>query len=65
MNEHYEKIKGVLLLGFVEYLDENRLPGKMNLSNMEIADIKNAFDKQDWAKLARYAEKSLTFVPNK
>ena len=48
--EDYNKIKGVLSLGFMHFLDENRHEGKMCLSNMECADIDKAFDEQDWPK---------------
>ena len=57
--EDYNKIKGVLSLGFMHFLDENRHEGKMCLSNMECADIDKAFDEQDWPKLARYINKYL------
>lgn len=61
MNEDYEYIKRILAIGFMHYLDDNRTPGKMCLSNGECADIDKAFNEQDWAKLARYANKYLAF----
>lgn len=55
----YNKIKRILAMGFMEFLDEHRKDGKMCLSNMECADIERAFDNQDWDKLARYMDKYL------
>ena len=57
--EEYGKIKKILSIGFMHFLDENRKDGKMCLSNGECADIDRAFDNQDWAKLERYAKKYL------
>ena len=57
MNEDYNKIKGILSVGFMDFLDDNRPENKMCLSNGECADIDKAFDEQDWAKLARYVHK--------
>ncbi len=57
--EEYQKIKKLLALSFMDYLDNNRKEGKMCLSNMECADIDKAFDTQDWDKLFRYSEKYL------
>ena len=57
--EDYDKIKKVLALGFMNFLDENRPEGKMCLSNWECADIEKAFNEQDWPKLARYLDKYL------
>lgn len=59
MNEDYNKIKGILSIGFMKFLDDNRPENKMCLSNGECADIDKAFAAQDWAKLNRYAEKYL------
>ena len=59
MDIEYERIKRVLSAAFMNYLDEHRKGGKMCLSNAECADIDKAFNTQDWAKLARYAEKYL------
>ena len=55
----YERIKRLLAISFMHFLDQNRKDGKMCLSNGECADIDKAFAAQDWAKLNRYAEKSL------
>lgn len=55
----YARIKGLLAIAFMHYLDQNRKPDKMCLSNDECADIDKAFAAQDWAKLNRYAEKYL------
>lgn len=55
--ESYEKIKKVLALGFMNFLDENKPKDKMCLSNGECADIEKAFDEKDWPKLARYLDK--------
>jgi len=57
--EDYDKIKKVLALGFMHYLDENRPEEKMCLSNGECADIEKAFNEQDWQKLARYLDKQI------
>ena len=55
--ESYEKIKKVLALGFMNFLDENKPKDKMCLSNGECVDIEKAFNEQDWPKLARYLDK--------
>lgn len=55
--ESYEKIKKVLALGFMNFLDENNPNDKMCLSNGECADIEKAFNEKDWPKLARYLDK--------
>ena len=55
----YERIKRLLAISFMHYLDNNRPENKMCLSNAECADIEKAFAAQDWAKLNRYAEKYL------
>ena len=57
--EDYDKIKKVLALDFMHFLDKNRPEGKMCLSNGECADIEKAFNEQDWSKLARYLDKYL------
>ncbi len=57
--EDYDKIKKVLALGFMHFLDENRPEGKMCLSNGECADIEKAFNEQEWPKLSRYLDKYL------
>lgn len=53
----YEKIKRLLSIAFIRYLDFNRPIGKMNLSNAECKDIDKAFKENDWTKILRYAEK--------
>lgn len=53
----YEKIKKVLALGFMNFLDDNKPKDKMCLSNGECADIEKAFNEKDWPKLARYLDK--------
>ena len=55
--ESYEKIKKVLALGFMNFLDDNKSKGKMCLSNGECADIEKAFNEQDWPRLAGYLDK--------
>lgn len=55
--ESYEKIKKVLALGFMNFLDENKPKDKMCLSNGECADIEKAFNEQDWPRLAGYLDK--------
>ena len=55
--EDYDKIKKTLAIAFMNDLDANRPEGKMCLSNMECADIEDAFKVGDWDKLFRYAEK--------
>lgn len=55
----YERIKRLLAVSFMHYLDNNRPENKMCLCNAECADIEKAFSAQDWAKLNRYAEKYL------
>ena len=55
--ESYDKIKKVLALGFMNFLDENKPKDKMCLSNGECADIEEAFNEQDWPKLERYLDK--------
>lgn len=57
--ESYDKIKKVLALGFMNFLDENKPNDKMCLSNGECADIEKAFNEKDWPKLARYLDKYL------
>lgn len=51
--EEYNKIKKILALGFIHFLDENRPDGKMCLSNGECAEIEKAFNEQDWQKLTK------------
>lgn len=55
--ESYDKIKKVLALGFMNFLDENKPKNKMCLSNGECADIEKAFNEQDWPRLAGYLDK--------
>ena len=57
--ENYNKVKKVLSLSFMCFLDENRSEGKMCLSNGECFDIEKAFNEMDFAKLFRYMEKYL------
>lgn len=58
--ESYDKIKKVLALGFMNFLDGNKSKGKMCLSNGECEDIEKAFNEQDWAKLTRYLDKYIS-----
>lgn len=58
-NGDYEKIKRLLSIAFMNYLDFNRPFGKMCLSNGECKNIDDAFDNQDWSELCRYADKML------
>ena len=53
-DDNYCKIKGVLALSFMEFLDNHRPEGKMCLSNGECANIDSAFDTEDWNMLLRY-----------
>ena len=53
----YDELKGSLSLAFIHFLDENRSPGKMCLSNMECEDIEEGFRTQDWPKLLGYLQK--------
>src|SRR5574344_343213 len=53
-DEDYNKIKGVLAMALMHYLDNNRPEGKMRLSNDECKNIDNAFDKGDFGMLYRY-----------
>jgi hypothetical protein len=53
----YNKVKGILSLSLMTYLDLNKPQGKMCLSNGECADIDRAFDWQDWDKIFRYIQK--------
>jgi hypothetical protein len=57
--ENYDKVKGLLSLSFMHFLDANRPEDKMCLSNGECFDIDKAFDELDFAKLFRYMEKYL------
>lgn len=57
--ETYQSAKHTLAIKFMNYLDENRLEGKMCLSNGECEDINKAFKEDDWAKIMRYANKYL------
>lgn len=53
----YDELKSSLSLAFIHFLDENRSPGKMCLSNMECEDIEEGFRTQDWPKLLGYLQK--------
>jgi len=58
--DEYSKVKRILGIAFMQYLDKNKAKSKrMCLSNMECEDIDRAFDEQDWSKIYRYAEKYL------
>lgn len=57
--ENYNKVKKVLSISFMNFLDDNRPENKMCLSNGECFDIEKAFDELDFAKLFRYMEKYL------
>lgn len=58
-DEDYNKIKKVLALAFMDFLDANRPEGKMCLSNGECANIDDAFATGNWDMLSRYIEKYL------
>ena len=58
-DEDYNKIKRVLAMALMAYLDNNRPEGKMCLSNGECANIDNAFSLGDWDMIFRYIEKYL------
>lgn len=53
----YIGVQKILAIAFMNFLDRERPDGKMCLSNMECADIEDAFKVGDWDKLFRYAEK--------
>lgn len=53
----YIRVQKILAIAFMNLLDRERPEGKMCLSNMECADIEDAFKVGDWDKLFRYAEK--------
>ena len=57
--ENYNKVKKVLSISFMKFLDENCPENKMCLSNGECFDIDKAFDEMDFSKLFRYMEKYL------
>lgn len=57
--ENYNKVKKLLSLSFMHFLDANRPEDKMCLSNGECFDIEKAFDELNFAKLFRYMEKYL------
>ncbi len=57
--EEYERVRKHLACAFMDYLDKNRVDGKMCLSTPECIDIDEAFKAQDWAKLDRYTKKYL------
>lgn len=53
----YDRIRRILALGFIEFLDDNRPEGKMCVSNMECMDIEKSFRNQDWINLVMYLDK--------
>lgn len=53
----YDELKSSISLAFIHFLDKNRSPGKMCLSNMECKDIEEGFRTQDWPKLLGYLQK--------
>lgn len=55
----FETARRNVARAFMQYLDENRIDGKMCLSNGECEDIEMAFSKGDWNKINRYANKYL------
>lgn len=59
MEESYNKIKKILAMGFIDFLEEQCKDGKMCVSNAECADIEKAFSEKDWDKLSRYVVKYL------
>lgn len=48
-----------LALSLMDYLDDNRVEGCMNLSSMECEDLENAVVNSDWDKVYRYMRKKL------
>lgn len=56
-DKDYNKIKGVLAIALMDYLDNNRPEGKMCLSNGECKNIDDAFALGDWDMIFRYIEK--------
>jgi len=55
----YEGLSDSLAIAFCNYLDNNRVDGKMCLSGMECDDIMKAFRKQDWERIELYRERYL------
>ena len=56
-DEDYDKIKGVLAIALMSFLDNNRPEDKMCLSNGECANIDSAFELGDWDMMFRYIKK--------
>jgi hypothetical protein len=56
-DEDYNKIKRVLAMSLMDFLDINKPEGKMCLSNGECKNIDDAFDNGDWDMIFRYIEK--------
>lgn len=56
-DEDYNKIKRVLAIALMSFLDNNRPEGKMCLSNGECKNIEDAFTLGDWDMIFRYIEK--------
>lgn len=48
-----------LALSLMDYLDNNRVEGCMDLSSMECEDLENAVVNSDWDKVYRYMRKKL------
>lgn len=48
-----------LALSLMDYLDNNRVEGCMDLSSMECEDLENAVVNSDWGKVYRYMRKKL------
>ena len=48
-----------IALSIINYLDDNRVEGCMDLSSMECEDLENAVVNSDWGKVYRYMRKKL------
>ena len=61
-DDDYDKIKKLLSISFMQFLDRERSQDKMCLSNMECSDIDSAFAQGDWEKLFSYAVKYIKWI---
>lgn len=57
MEESYNIVKEHLSLAFYDHLNSYKRIGKPRLTSEEQDDIFDAFDKQDWDRLAEYVQK--------
>jgi len=54
-----KSISKSITLSLINYLDNNRYEGSMNMSSMECEDLENAILDLDWGKVYRYMRKKL------